>query len=77
MEEPKTLTYAERGRLGGLKAANQSSAGKLGGKISRGGGRPPKYASEAERAEAKRASALASYHRRKYLTVRKPGGSRP
>jgi len=35
---------AERGRLGGLRARNQSEAGKLGGKIggkiSRGGGRP-------------------------------------
>lgn len=44
----KKLTHAEAGRLGGLKG------GKIGGKISRGGGRPKKYQTDEERLEAKR-----------------------
>lgn len=46
---------AEAGRRGG----------SIGGKRSRGGGRPKKYKTEAERLAAKRASALRSYHNRK------------
>lgn len=60
----KPLSHAERGRLGGLKARNQSEAGKLGGKKSRGGGRPRKYAtaSERQRAYLERKKATENHH---------------
>lgn len=55
---PRKLTKAEAGRLGGLKG------GRVGGAKSRGGGRPKKYATDEERLAARRASALAHYHRK-------------
>lgn len=55
----RKLTKAEAGRIGGLKG------GRLGGKISRGGGRPRIYSTDDERREARRRQALESYHRRK------------
>jgi hypothetical protein len=57
--EPKKLTKAEAGRLGGL----------IGGRISIGGGRPKKYHTESERraAAVKRQQA---YRERDILAVR-------
>ncbi|MBX3288355.1 MAG: hypothetical protein KF855_03325 [Acidobacteria bacterium] len=49
----------------------KAEAGRIGGQRSRGGGRPKgssKYKTDEERLAAKRASALASYHKRKNRT---------
>ena len=48
MTEQQKQTKAEAGRKGG------KIGGKIGGKRSRGGGRPKKYATDAERKAARR-----------------------
>lgn len=58
LNEPK-MTKAEAGRLGG----------KIGGKLSKGGGRPPKYNTDEERKAARVAQTQAWRRRKKEKTV--------